>query len=218
MTEVKEPHGTLIKPPRFSREVETSPHGFFFPWCGKQPYHSKPSSCRGRVGIWFSPVTLGYCEVCGWEDSDTSKVVGGCDVERMRAIWKRLKEALNTRENGGVLVRGLLCREREKTKDFSCTASTTQVSISTEIRDAGEDRGRWEPSYWARWDPSIAPFLEHSTATLQRGAVRRNLRNCVIHLKAVCSYRSWWKIPGLGWIYSLLNPLIMGRAGGEKQD
>ena len=71
-------------------------------------------------------------------------------MERMRAIWKRLKEALNTRETGGVLVRGLLCREREKTKDFSCTASTTQVSISTEIRDAGEDQGRWEPPYWAR--------------------------------------------------------------------
>lgn len=48
---------------------------------------------------------------------------GGCDMEQMRAIWKTLKEALNTGENGGVLVGGLLCCEREKTKDFSCIAS-----------------------------------------------------------------------------------------------
>ena len=190
----------------------------FFPWCGRQPYQSKPSSCKGRVGIWFSQVILGYCEACGWEDSDTSKVVGGCDVEQMRALWKWLKEALNTRENGGLPVGGLLCREKEKTKGFSCTASTTQVSISMEIRDAGEDQGKWEPSYWVLRDPSITPLLEHSTATLQRGAVRRNLRNWVIHLKAVFSYCSRWKTPGLGWIYSFLNPLFMGRVGAEKQD
>lgn len=104
------------------------------------------------------------------------------------------------------------CAMREKkTKDFSCN-STTQVSISTEIRDAGEGPGEVGNLLLGALRSQHHPFLEHSTATLQRGAMRRNLRNCVIHLKVVCSYCSWWKI--LGWVESILY-LRISKGGGR---
>ena len=189
---------------------------------GWQPYQSKPYSCRGRVGIWFSKVTLGYCEVM-WTRRGFRHLQGG------EGLWHRAPKAGSSWGHprrdlkrpwapGRTEVSWLGDRRAvRETKDFSCTASDhTDEYFHGDKRCQRGPRDVGTLLLAALW--SQHHHLPWTTATLKRGAVGKNLRDWAIYLKAVFSYCSRWKF--LGWVAStyFLPPPFTGRVDGEEQD